>query len=84
MTVAWIDDVAALVTDSSSAPADLEAHGRDESWHHELPPDLVVYPNSTEEVAAVVRHCYERGIPVVAFGVGTSLEGGVGAERGGV
>src|SRR5690606_38006089 len=41
-------------------------------------------PNSTEEVAAIVRACAERRVPVIPFGVGTSLEGGVGAVQGGV
>lgn len=84
MTLAWVNDVRALAEESSTAPADLAAHGRDESWHPEQPPDVVVYPRSTDEVAAIVRHCFERNIPVIPFGVGTSLEGGVAAERGGV
>ncbi|MBM3687148.1 MAG: FAD-binding protein [Actinobacteria bacterium] len=49
-----------------------------------MPPDLVAYPRSTDEAAAIVRACHAAGVPVVPFGVGTSLEGGIGAEHGGV
>lgn len=59
-------------------------HGVDEGWHRGSAPDAVVFPDSTEEVAAVVRLCAERGVPVIAFGAGTSLEGQVAAVHGGV
>ena len=61
-----------------------EAHGRDESHHAPAPPDAVAFVQSTEEVAAVVKACAARGVPVVPFGTGTALEGGVGAVKGGV
>ena len=32
-------------------------HGTDEGWHSPAAPDVVVYPRSTEEAAAVVRIC---------------------------
>ena len=39
-------------------------------------PDLVVFPESTDEVAAVVRACREAGVPFLPRGAGTSLAGG--------
>ena len=39
-------------------------------------PDLVVQPTSTEEVAAVMKICYENTIPVTPRGAGTGLAGG--------
>jgi glycolate oxidase len=39
-------------------------------------PALVVLPRTTEEIAAVVRICYENQIPWVARGAGTGLSGG--------
>ncbi len=39
-------------------------------------PDLVVLPESAEQVQRVVRLCYEEGIPFVARGSGTGLSGG--------
>src|SRR2546425_7194893 len=49
---------------------------------HSLP-DLVVLPGSTEEVAAVVGAAGEAGVPIVARGAGTGLNGGSIPIRGG-
>ena len=59
-------------------------HAKDESWHHPHRPDAVVFPESTEEVANVVRICAAHGTPVIAYGTGTSLEGNVIPHLGGV
>ncbi|MFN4326711.1 MAG: FAD-binding oxidoreductase [Azonexus sp.] len=59
-------------------------HGRDESVHAPQPPDGVVMAESTEEVAAVVRLCSEHDVPVIPYGVGSSVEGHVLAPRGGI
>jgi D-lactate dehydrogenase (cytochrome) len=47
-------------------------------------PDVVVFPHTNEEVAGIVRLCHASRIPVIAFGIGTSLEGHVAALYGGV
>ena len=67
-----------------TSASELERHGHDESFHPTALPDLVVLPGSTEEVAAVVRACHARRVPMVPFGVGSSLEGHVNALQGGV
>ncbi len=59
-------------------------HGSDESSFAPQAPDAVVFPLTTEEVAAVVRACGSHRVPVIAFGVGSSVEGHILALRGGV
>jgi D-lactate dehydrogenase (cytochrome) len=59
-------------------------HGKDESSLPPAPPDAVVFVESTEEVADVVRLCHRYKVPVIAFGAGTSLEGHLHAVRGGI
>ncbi|MCA1584976.1 MAG: FAD-binding protein [Acidobacteria bacterium] len=68
----------------TSAAAVRAHHSHGESWHDAAPPDLVVYPTTTDEVAAVVSACARRRVPMVPFGMGSSLEGHVNAVRGGV
>jgi glycolate oxidase len=47
-------------------------------------PDVVVFPTSTEQVAAIVKACNEQGVPFVPRGAGTSLAGGTLPVGGGV
>ncbi len=74
-----------LLGDRATASASVrEQHGRGEGGFSPLPPDIVCFANSTEEVAAIVRLCAEHKVPVIPFGTGTSLEGHVLALKGGV
>src|ERR1700712_2870222 len=68
----------------STALAVREQHGRDESPIDAPPPEAVVYCESTEDVAAVVALADKYAIPVIPFGVGSSLEGHLLAVQGGV
>jgi D-lactate dehydrogenase (cytochrome) len=61
-----------------------EHHGHGEGLADTAMPDVVVFPQSNEEVAAIVRLCHLARVPVIPFGVGTSLEGHVAALYGGV
>ena len=47
-------------------------------------PDLVVFPESTEQVAAIVKLAAEHNIPIVGRGAGTGLSGGAIARAGGI
>src|SRR3954469_13569739 len=59
-------------------------HGHTTTWLEPQPPGAVVLPAPAEEVADIVRICSDHRVPVIAFGVGTSLEGHVNAPGGGV
>ena len=64
-------------------PEDLALYEYDGSIDKALP-DLVVFPQSTEEVAALVKLANESGIPIVGRGAGTGLSGGAIARAGGM
>jgi len=68
----------------STALAVREHHARGESHHPAGLPDVVVFPDSNEDVQAIVSACAKHRCPVVAFGAGSSLEGHVNAVHGGV
>jgi len=61
-----------------------QQHGHTLTWIPNQPPDAVVFPQSTAEVSEIVKLCAAHGVPVIAFGTGTSLEGHVNAPFGGV
>lgn len=61
-----------------------EIHGRDEAYSTPALPDAVAFPESTDEVSAIMKICSAHKVPVVPFGIGTSLEGHVIPIRGGI
>ncbi len=61
-----------------------EQHGHTTTWLTNQPPDAVVMAQDTADIQDVVRICAPRGVPVIAFGTGTSLEGQITAPAGGV
>jgi D-lactate dehydrogenase (cytochrome) len=76
-----------LVPDESRVSAGdsvLELHARDLTYHRPHAPDLVVFPETAEEVGAVLALASRERIPVVPFGAGTSLEGHVVPVQGGI
>ena len=62
-----------------------EQHGRDESAFTNVPPPAaVVFAESTQDVSDAVRLCAQYKVPVIPFGVGSSLEGHLLAVQGGI
>ncbi len=57
-------------------PAETRAYECDALTAYRCPPLCAVLPSTTEEVAAVLRVCFEERVPVVPRGSGTSLAGG--------
>ena len=68
----------------STAEAVRAHHGHDESHFPDALPDGVVWPHSTAEVVEVVKLCHAHRVPVIPFGVGSSLEGHILATNGGI
>jgi len=67
-----------LLTD----PEEARPYGRDWTKVFTPRPGAVARPRTTDEVAAVLRHCHALRIPVVPSGGRTGLAGGAVAERG--
>ncbi|WP_149539932.1 FAD-binding oxidoreductase [Siccirubricoccus phaeus] len=68
----------------STAQAVREQHSRGEDQTPATLPDAVAFAESTEEVSQILALCHQHGVPVVAFGAGTSLEGHVNPVRRGI
>ena len=69
----------------STALAVREQHGRDESPFTQVPPPAaVVFAECTQDVADAIALCARYQVPVIPFGVGSSLEGHLLAVQGGI
>ena len=68
----------------STSQTDLENHGHSESYFPTHAPDAVVYPLTTADVVYIVNVCHQSKIPIIGYGVGTSLEGHTSAIHGGI
>jgi D-lactate dehydrogenase (cytochrome) len=83
--VSIIGELRALLGDrltTSQSVRDHHSHG--ESWHAPAAPDAVAYPETNDEVSAIVAACARARTPIIAYGMGSSLEGHVNAIAGGV
>ncbi|OUM53550.1 hypothetical protein BVG19_g2843 [[Candida] boidinii] len=85
-----VDEITALLGPNkvNDVQSNLDAHS-DTYWQTEHPtpeqrPQLVVYPESTEEVSEVLKICHKHKVPVIPFSGGTSLEGHFIPTRGGI
>lgn len=78
--------LAALVAPDrcSRGESNLRLHARDQSRHPASKPEVVIWPESTEEVAAILRYAHQRRLPVTGWGAGSSLEGNPIPVRGGI
>ena len=68
----------------STAAVVREQHGRDESSFEVPPPAAVVFAEKTQDVADAVALAAQYDVPVIPFGVGSSLEGHLLAVQGGI
>ncbi|MCH2396309.1 FAD-linked oxidase C-terminal domain-containing protein [Oceanibaculum sp.] len=58
------------------APEEMKAYESDGLTAYRTLPMIVVLPETTEQVSAVLRYCHENKVKVVPRGAGTSLSGG--------
>lgn len=84
-----VETVAALLRQRlgerfSTAQAVRAQHGHTTTYIATQAPDGVAFPESSGEVAEIVRLCALHDVPVIPFGAGTSLEGHVNAPYGGI
>lgn len=68
----------------SSDAVDLERYGQDETEDFVFLADVVVKPQTVNQVSAIARLCYEHRIPLTTRGAGTGLSGGALPVKGGV
>jgi len=61
-----------------------EHHSTGVTAHRTFAPDAVLFAGATEDVVDAVRICHEYRCPVIPFGTGTSTEGQISAEQGGL
>ncbi|AMY68467.1 FAD-binding oxidoreductase [Frigidibacter mobilis] len=80
-----LDPLKLLLGDRLSLSSAMRAeHGANESYFPQMLPDAVAFPESTAEVAEIMRICAANGVPVTPWGAGTSLEGHALAAQGGI
>ena len=61
-----------------------EQHGHTMTWLTNQPPDAVLTAHDKHDVAIAIAICNEYQMPVIAFGIGSSLEGQLNAPYGGL
>jgi len=61
-----------------------EQHAHTMTYIATQSPDGVAFPETTEEVSDIVKTCAAHKVPVIGFGIGSSLEGHVNAPAGGI
>jgi len=82
---AVVEELTALLGNRAiTSTAVRSQHAQGEGLHTSGMPDIVVYPETAEEVARILTTCNVHHVPVVPFGAGTSLEGQLAAVCGGV
>jgi len=86
VTSDFVGSLKSIVGDGnvSTAEAVRDQHGHDESYHAAALPDVVVHPLNVKQVSQVSKLCNDNRVPLIPFGSGTGLEGGVNALQGGV
>ncbi|EJY54427.1 FAD linked oxidase domain-containing protein [Alicyclobacillus hesperidum URH17-3-68] len=85
MTADWKALQAVLGVDKVSWGESIRrSHARDESYHPEHLPDVVVFAESLADICQTVEFAKQNQVPIVPFGAGSGLEGHVIPVHGGI
>src|SRR3990167_11382438 len=85
LSATLVNELKALLGERATTARGIrDQHGKDESYFPYAAPDAVVFPQTTEEVRDIVNICRRHLVPMIPYGVGTSLEGHILAVKGGV
>jgi D-lactate dehydrogenase (cytochrome) len=80
-----LKELQALLGDRlQTSPSVRQHHAHDESFHLPAMPEAVAFPKSTSEVSEIAQICMRNHMPMLPFGTGTAMEGGVNAIHGGL
>ncbi len=80
-----IGELRALIGSEAVLPSEaINRYDRDMTEDLRFAPEVVVVPDSVEQISKLLRWCSDHRVPVVARGAGTGLSGGALAVRGGV
>lgn len=84
--MSYIEELVGLLGSErvTTNPTVLEHHSHDESYHTPHLPEVVVFPQTAEEVSKIMKFANEKRIAVTPFGMGSSLEGHVIPYKGGI
>ena len=63
----------------STGESVLDLHAEDQSLHAAVRPELVIWPQTAAEVAAIVQYANDNRIPIVGWGSGSSSTSGPSA-----
>ncbi len=82
----WVTELAKIVGVGNvlSAREDLIVYECDGHTIDKAPPDVVVFPTSTQQVVDIVKFAHREKIPFIGRGAGTGLSGGALPLQGGI
>lgn len=86
ITSTILDQLSAIVgaENISTGDSDLNLHSHDQGFHDAHLPEVVVWVETAQQVADILKFANEHHIPVTAWGVGSSLEGNPIPIHGGI
>jgi D-lactate dehydrogenase (cytochrome) len=86
LKISWLEPLSSLLKPDqlSTGESVLNQHAKGESFDKAVLPDVVVFPESTNDVQKIIHFAYEHGIPVTPVAVNSSLEGHTVPLHGGI